>query len=311
MAIHEMQTTRSRRPRFGMRAREEVAGYLFILPWLIGFLVFTAGAMIYSLYLSFFDADFLTQSTFTGVTNYTQMFTDDALWFKAMRNTLYYSFISVPLLTILALVIALLLNQKVVGLSFFRTIYYLPSVVQGVAVAILWVWLFHPDFGPINGLLGLFGLSGPAWLSTEEWAMPAIIIMSLWGVGGSMIIFLAGLQGISQSFYDAASIDGAGPLASFWHITVPMMTPTIFFSLVLGLIGSFQMFTQAYVMTRGGPNNATLTYVMHIYNKGFQQFHFGYASALAWVLFIVILLFTMLILKSSTAWVYYEGELKK
>jgi len=306
-----VRTTRATRFRLGMRAREEIAGYLFILPWLLGFLVFTAGAMVYSLYLSFFEADFISEFNFVGLANYTQMLFEDDLWPKSIANTTYFSLISVPLMTTAALLIALLLNQKVVGLSIFRTIYYLPSVVQGVAVAILWVWLFHPEFGPINGLLELFGISGPAWLSTEEWAMPAIIIMSLWGVGGSMIIFLAGLQGISQSLYDAAAIDGAGALSRFWHITVPMMTPTIFFSIILGLIGSFQMFTQAYVMTRGGPNNATLTYVMHIYNKAFNQFYFGYASALAWVLFIIILVFTLLILKSSAVWVYYEGELKK
>lgn len=311
MAMGEMSAARKSRFKLGMRTREEIAGYLFILPWLLGFLIFTAGAMIYSLYLSFFNADFMTEFIFTGLDNYQRMFAEDDLWLKAIGNTAYFSLVSVPLLTVLALLIALLLNQKVVGLSIFRTIYYLPSVVQGVAVAILWVWLFHPDFGPINGLLKIFGIPGPAWLSTEEWAMPAIIIMSLWGVGGSMIIFLAGLQGIPQSFYDAAEIDGAGAWSCFWHITLPMMTPTLFFSLVLGLIGSLQMFTQAYVMTRGGPNNATLTYVMHIYNKGFQQFDFGYASALAWVLFMIILLLTLLIMKSSSLWVYYEGELRK
>jgi multiple sugar transport system permease protein len=304
-------THQSNRFRFGMRAREEIAGYLFILPWLIGFLVFTAGAMVYSLYLSFFEVDFLSEFSFIGLKNYTQMLFEDELWPKAIGNTAYFAFISVPLMTTVALLIAMLLNQKVIGLSIFRTIYYLPSVVQGVAVAILWIWLFHPEYGPINGLLEFFGIPGPAWLTTEEWAMPAIIIMALWGVGGSMVIFLAGLQGISQSLYDAAEIDGAGALSCFWHITVPMMTPTIFFSIILGLIGSFQMFTQAYVMTRGGPNNATLTYVMHIYNKAFNQFYFGYASALAWVLFLIILVFTLLILKSSTVWVYYEGELKK
>jgi multiple sugar transport system permease protein len=308
MALHTQQPNRF---RLGMRAREEIAGYLFILPWLIGFLVFTAGAMVYSLYLSFFEVDFLSEFNFIGLKNYAQMLFEDELWPKAMGNTAYFAFVSVPLMTTVALLIALLLNQEVIGLSIFRTIYYLPSVVQGVAVAILWIWLFHPEYGPINGVIEFFGLPGPAWLTTEEWAMPAIIIMALWGVGGSMVIFLAGLQGIPQSLYDAAEIDGAGPLSCFWHITVPMMTPTIFFSLILGLIGSFQMFTQAYVMTRGGPNNATLTYVMHIYNKGFNQFYFGYASALAWVLFLIILVFTLLILKSSTVWVYYEGELKK
>jgi multiple sugar transport system permease protein len=306
-----VQTTQAKQFRLGMRAREEIAGYLFILPWLIGFLVFTAGAMVYSLYLSFFEVDFLSEFSFIGLKNYAQMLFEDDLWSKAMSNTAYFAFVSVPLMTTVALLIAMLLNQKVIGLSIFRTIYYLPSVVQGVAVAILWIWLFHPEYGPINGVLEFFGIPGPAWLTTEEWAMPAIIIMALWGVGGSMVIFLAGLQGISQSLYDAAEIDGAGALSCFWHITVPMMTPTIFFSIILGLIGSFQMFTQAYVMTRGGPNNATLTYVMHIYNKGFNQFYFGYASALAWVLFLIILVFTLVILKSSTVWVYYEGELKK
>lgn len=308
MAIH---TRLAERFKFGMRAREEIAGYLFILPWLLGFLIFTAGAMIYSLYLSFYDVDFLSKFEFVGLANYANMLGGDELWLKAMINTAYYSLVAVPLMTAIALLIALLLNQKVVGLSIFRTIYYLPSVVQGVAVAILWVWLFHPEYGPINGLLGLFHIPGPAWLSSEQWAMPGIIIMSLWGVGGSMIIFLAGLQGIPQSLFDAAEIDGAGSLACFWHITIPMMTPTIFFSIVLGLIGALQMFTQAYVMTRGGPNNATLTYVMYIYNKGFNQFYFGYASALAWMLFVIILVLTLLILKSSSAWVYYEGELKK
>lgn len=297
--------------RIGMRAREEIAGYLFILPWIIGFLVFTAGAMVYSLYLSLFEADFLSEFKFIGFANYTRMFFEEELWPTAIKNTAYYAFVSVPFHTVIALLIAMLLNQRVVALSVFRTIYYLPSVVQGVAVAILWVWLFHPDFGPINGLLGLFGIPGPVWLASEEWAMPAIIIMSLWGLGGSMIIFLAGLQGVPTSLYEAAKIDGAGTWRCFWHITVPMMTPTIFFSVVLGLIGSFQMFTQAYVMTRGGPNNATLTYVMLIYNKGFEQFHFGYAAALAWVLFAIILVFTLLVFKSSAAWVYYEGELKK
>lgn len=306
-----VQSSQASRARLGMRAKEEIAGYLFILPWLLGFLIFTAGAMLYSLYLSFYDVDFLGKFDFVGLANYTQMFVTDELWPKAIRNTAYYALVSVPIMTVLALLIAMLLNQQVFGLSIFRTIYYLPSVVQGAAVAILWVWLFHPEYGPINGLLGLFGISGPVWLASETWAMPAIIIMSLWGVGGSMIIFLAGLQGISQSFYDAAAIDGADQLRSFWHITLPMMTPTIFFSLVLGLIGALQMFTQAYVMTRGGPNQATLTYVMYIYNKGFNQFYFGYASALAWVLFIIILVFTMIIFKSSTVWVYYEGELKR
>ena len=179
-------------------------------------------------------------------------------------------------------------------------------------MAVLWAWLFHPWYGPINGALGLFGVRpGPDWLGSEEWAMPAIIIMSEWGIGGSTIIFLAGLQGVPQSLYDAASIDGAGTLGSCRYITLPMMTPTIFFSLVMGLIGAWQMFSQSFVMTGGGPNNATLTAVLFIYRKAFQQFHFGYASAMAWLLFAIILIFTVLVFRSSAAWVYYEGDIKR
>ena len=303
-------TTRSR-TWSRQRVRENIAGYLFILPWIIGFLIFVAGAMIFSLGLSFFNADMLTTAKFVGFDNYRQLFLEDNLWWTAVKNTAYYTFVGVPLHVVLALAIALLLNQQIIGLSVFRTIYYLPAVVSGVAVAILWIWLLHPEFGLINGFLGMFGIRGPNWLFSETWAMPALIIMSCWGIGSSMVIFLAGLQGVPQALYDAARVDGANSLATFWHVTVPMITPTIFFSVVMGIISSFQMFTQAFIMTKGGPNNATITAVMHIYRRAFEQFHFGYASALAWVLFAIILVFTLLTVRSSAAWVYYEGEVRK
>jgi len=299
------------RTRLGLRTRENIAGYLFIMPWIIGFLVFVAGAMLYSFGLSFFNADMMSAPEFIGAENYRKLLVQDELAWIALRNTAYYTFVNVPLHVLLALLVAALLNQRILGLSVFRTIYYLPSVVSGVAVAILWIWLLHPDFGVINGFLGLFGVVGPQWLYSESWAMPALILMSLWGIGGSMVIFLAGLQGVPQSLYDAAKVDGANAVTTFRYVTVPLITPTIFFSLVMGIISSFQMFTQAYIMTQGGPNNATMTAVMNIYTKGFQQFQFGYASALAWVLFAIILLFTMMIVRSSAAWVYYEGEVRK
>ena len=298
--------------RLTQRTRESLWGYICISPWILGFLIFTAGPVVFSFYLSFFKADYLTESVFVGLGNYAAMFGPYEFWLVALRNTAVYAFTSVPIHVVLALLIALLLNQQVKGLALWRTIFYLPSVVQGVAVSLLWIWLFHPNYGPISGALRALGVQNPPlWIWSEEWAMPALVIMSTWGVGGSMIIYLAGLQGISQSYYDSASIDGAGAWGRFRHITLPMMTPTVFFSLIMGIIGAWQMFAQSYVATGGGPNNATLTAVLLIYRKAFEQFKLGYASALAWSLFVLILIFTLLILRSSTAWVYYEGELAK
>ena len=244
---------------------------------------------------------------FVGLKNYHDVLFRDTLFGKAVVNTIYYTVASVPLSIILAFAIAMLLNQKIVWLGVWRTVYYLPSVVSGVATAVLWAWLFHPDIGLINGALRAFGIPGPQWLSSERFAMPALIIMSLWAVGGSMIIFLAGLQGVPSHLYDAAKIDGANTWGCFWHVTVPMMTPTLFFTLIMGIIGSFQVFTSAYALTQGGPNNATLTYVLLIFNDAYQQFRFGYASALAWVLFAIILVFTLTAIWSTSRNVYYEG----
>lgn len=293
------------------RVRRNLVGYLFIAPWLVGFTVFIAGAIVYSFGLSFFNADMMNPPRFVGLANYQTSLFQDSLWLRALTNTAYYTFVSVPLQVILALLLALLLNARIAARSVFRTIYYLPAVVSGVAVAILWIWLLNPDYGLINGFIGLFGVEGPAWLFSETWAMPSIILMSLWHIGAAMVIFLAGLQGVPQALYEASRVDGASSFATFRHVTVPMITPTILFNLVLGIIGAFQLFTEPFVMTGGGPNNATITAVMHIYSRGFQQFHFGYASALAWILFAIILVFTLLVLRTSAAWVYYEGELRK
>ena len=306
-----MNASMTIRRRRGERIYQNLVGYLFIAPWLIGFTVFIAGAMIYSFGLSFFNSDMMNPPRFVGLANYQTSLFQDSLWLRALTNTAYYTFVSVPLQVILALLLAILLNARIAAQSVFRTIYYLPAVVSGVAVAILWIWLINPDYGLINGIIGIFGLQGPAWLFSETWAMPSIILMSLWHIGGSMVIFLAGLQGVPQSLYEAARVDGANNVATFRHVTVPMITPTILFNLILGIIAAFQLFTEPFVMTGGGPNNATVTAVMHIYNRGFQQFHFGYASALAWILFAVILVFSLLVLRSSAAWVYYEGELRK
>jgi multiple sugar transport system permease protein len=227
---------------------------------------------------------------------------------KAFFNTAYFSFVSVPLSTIMALSIAIILNQGVKLQGLWRTVYYIPSVVSGVAVSVLWMWLFQPDVGLLNALLAIVGIDGPRWIYSEEWAIPSMILMSLWGSGGSMLIFLAGLRNIPTALYEAAEIDGAGPFLRFWHITIPMLTPTILFSIVMGIIGSFQIFTQAYIMTSGGPNNATLTVILHLYNKAFRQFRMGYGAALAWILFAILLVLTLLTIRSSQFWVFYAGE---
>ncbi len=222
----------------------------------------------------------------------------------------HYGF-SVPVGLLFALLLALLLNQPLPGIAFFRTVFYLPAVVSGVAVAMLWIWVFNGEFGIVNYLLGIVGIEGPNWFFDKSWVMPAFILMSLWGIGGSMIIFLAGLQNVPQELYDAAEVDGAGRLRQFQHVTWPLLTPVIFFNLIIGIIASFQTFTNSYVITEGGPANATLFYVLYLYNNGFKFFRMGKAATMAWILFVIILALTIMVLRSSRIWVFYETELRE
>ncbi len=292
--------------------REEIAGFLFITPWLIGFLIFQLEAMAIAFGLSFFKVDplALAESRFVGLQNYQDLLADDLVWI-ALKNTAIYAIGRMPFVIALGLAIALLLNRERFGVRALRTLYYLPAVTTGVAVALLWHWILNPDYGLLNAGLAMLGIRGPRWLYSEEWALPSLMLISLWGVGQAMLIYLAGLRGVPQELYEAAAIDGAGPLRQFIAITLPMISPAIFYSLVVGIIGSFQVFLNAYILTAGGPNNATLTMVLYIYRKAFQEFHFGYGAAVAWVLFMLILAFTLLIFRSSAVWVYYEGELRK
>jgi multiple sugar transport system permease protein len=249
-----------------------------------------------------------------GPENYRKLVNEDPLFWKSLANTAYYVLLSVPLATVTALALALLLNRGVRGIALFRTIFYLPSIVSGVATAFVWLWLFNPSFGIVNEALRLLGgllhvrIPEPGWLTDEAWAKPVFVIMSIWGVGNAMLIYLAGLQGVPTHLYEAAQLDGASGWQQFRAVTVPALTPTIFFNLVMGIIGSFQIFTSAYVMTNGGPNNSTLFYVLYLYRKAFEQFQMGYASALAWVLFVIVLALTLVVVRSSSIWVYYEGE---
>lgn len=292
------------------RQREAVVAYLFISPWLLGFVIFLAGPMIASLYFSFSEYKIVTPPHWIGLANYERMLGDD-LFFKALSVTTRYILFSVPLGVTTALGVAVLLNQPILGRGLFRTIFYLPSIISGVAVAIVFSWIFNYRFGVLNYLLSLVGVSGPNWLGHPRWALWAFVLMSIWGVGGNVVIFLAALQGVPRSLYEAAKIDGATGARSFWNITLPLISPAILFVAITGVIFTFQTFTQAFVLTQGGPANSTLFYLYYLYKNAFNWFEMGYASALAWVLFLIIILCTTLLLRTSARWVYYEGGLEK
>ena len=290
-----------------LRRKEAVLGYLFILPWILGFLIFILGPFLASLYLSFTTYSILKPGKWVMFANYVRAFTDDRLFWTVLGNTAYYVLGSVPLRIVLAFGLALLLNQKVRGLAVWRTLFYVPSITPLIATFILWMYLLNPKFGLINHALGLFGIDPLPWLTHPKWSKPALLIMSVWWVGGNMVIFLAGLQGIPKHLYEAAKLDGANAWRQMLHITIPMITPTIFFNLVMNLINAFQVFAQSFVMTGGGPLNSTRFYMHYLYDNAFIYFKMGYASALAWVLFIIIFGMTMLVVKTSDRWVFYTG----
>jgi multiple sugar transport system permease protein len=283
-----------------------VEGYLVIAPWLIGFLAFTAGPMIASAYLSFTRYDLLSPPKWIGADNFSRMIVDD-LFPTALFNTLYYTILAVPAQVLIAFLMALALNRQLRGIEYFRAAFYLPTVMPSVANVMLWLWIFNPDLGIANALLRLFGLPGLNWLTDPNLAKPSLILMSLWRVGSQMVIFLAGLQSVPDALHEAAAIDGANQVQRFWNVTVPMVSPVIFFNIIVGVIDSFQIFTVAFIATGGGPINATYFYVLHLYDEGFSNFHMGYASALAWVLFAIILVFTVSQFLIGRQWVYYEG----
>jgi len=297
--------TVARRRRISARTREAIECYIFMLPVILGLLLFYLGPMIASFYFSLTDYDMLSAAEWVGLQNYRDLADDDLFW-KSLRVTAMYSAISVPLGLVLALALALLLNQKFAGVTFFRTIYYLPTVMSGVAVATLWKWIFNADFGVLNLLLDKIGIRGPGWLVEEEWAIWALILTSLWTIGGSMLIFLAGLQSIPNDLYEAAEIDGAGAWSRFCNITVPLISHVTFFNLILGIIGALQVFTEAFVLTEGGPNNSTLLLSVHLYRNAFEFLKMGYASAIAWVMFMIVLLLTLVVFKSAPMWVHYQ-----
>lgn len=285
----------------------QITPYLFILPWIIGFLAFTIGPLIFSFIMSFFNWPVIGDPSFVGLGNYIQMFTKDKQFFKSLLISIRYAAIFVPVNMTIALFLAMLISQPVKGAKVYRTIFYIPTVISGVAISILWGWILNGDYGVLNYLLSLIGIEGPKWLVDPAWAILAVVIASAFGVGSMMLIFYTNIKNIPLDIYEAASIDGASPARKFFSITLPIITPTLLFNLITSIISSFQQVTLVMLLTAGGPMKSTYFYGLMTYNNAFKHHKLGYASANAWVMFVIILCLTMLVFKSSSAWVFYEN----
>jgi multiple sugar transport system permease protein len=291
-----------------LRQREARDGFLMALPWILGFIIFIAGPMLFGAYTSLTEWDIISSPVFIGLENYQQMFTRDPLFWQSMKVTFIYTAISAPVHVVLSFILASLLNSKVPFKNLFRSVYYLPSILPVVATAVLWSWVFNPDFGLFNYALAVIGIDGPKWLADKNWALPAIIIMNLMYVGPNMIIMLAGLQRVPIEFIEAAQLDGANYWKITWNITIPMVSSVIFLVIINNINASFQTFTQAFLMTGGGPQYATYFYMLHIYRQAWGSFNMGYGSALAWVMFVIIIAFLFIHFRLSKLWVYSDVE---
>jgi multiple sugar transport system permease protein len=288
------------------KTKENLEGWLFIAPLIIGYVVFLLGPLVSSVWFSFTEWNLLTPPRPVGLSNYQKMLFEDAHFWRVMLNTAYFTFATIPLGIVVSLAIALLVNQNLKGMTFFRGLYFMPVVTSWIAVGLAWRWLYNPEFGLVNWFLSLVGIKGPLWLNDTVWAMPAVILVNVWkGAGYNMVLYLAGLQGIPEQLYEASQIDGANRWQKFWHITLPLLSPTTFFILVTSVIGSFQIFAAVYIMTSGGPAGATEVIVYYLWENAFNFLKMGYASALAWALFVVVLAFTLLQWRFSKRWVFY------
>ncbi|CAM4020573.1 carbohydrate ABC transporter permease [Lederbergia lenta] len=288
--------------------KKELIAFAFISPWLLGFLAFVIGPMIASLYLSFTNYDLLSSPTWVGLDNYINMFVNDDRFWTSLKVTFTFVFISVPLKLAFALFIAILFVKNYRGVGIYRTVYYVPSIIGGsVAVAVMWKQLFGLD-GAINGLLSYIGIEGTNYIADPNFALSTLIILVVWQFGSPMLIFLAGLKQIPSELYEAAAVDGASKISQFFRITMPMLTPVIFFNLIMQMVSGFMTFTQSFLITSGGPLDSTLFYAVYLYEKGFTHFQMGYASAMAWILLLIVAAFTAIVFRSSSAWVYYESE---
>jgi multiple sugar transport system permease protein len=313
MTQHSLVTRLSRlEGRVTLKQRETLAALAFISPWIIGFLVFTAGPMVVSLGLSFTDYDILNPPEYVGLKNYNRLLTDPRIELS-LKNSFFYAALHVPLAMIVALTLALILNRVGKAAGFFRTAFYLPSITPAVAVGTLWLWILNPRIGLINRGLDLIGITGPGWTTDSDWIKPGIVLMSLWSVGSTVILYLAALRNVPIELYEAATIDGARAWGQFRHVTVPMISGTIFFTLVVNTIASLQIFTEVYTMFFGNMRSGTassagLFYNIYLFRQAFEFLHMGYASAMAWLLFVIILILTFIQIRVSKRWVYYEGS---
>lgn len=311
-AAAEYRVRGKKRGMSKMARREAFQGYAWISPWILGFLIFVLGPMVASFVLSFTEYEGLSKPVLVGGDNYVKMVTRDRLFFGSIGKTLYYSLVSVPLGLFGSFIVAMLLNQRLHATTMYRTLFYLPSLTPTVALTILWLWILQPEYGLVNHLLRKVGINGPFWFGSMEWAIPSLIVMHLWNSvgGGRMIIFLAALQAVPVELYEAAEIDGASALQKFRHITFPMASPAVLFNLILGVIGAFKVFETAFIATQGGPARATWFFALHIYFNGFRWLHMGYACALAWAFFAIVLILTFAQLKWAGGWVFYAGEVR-
>jgi multiple sugar transport system permease protein len=310
MATSAQASPSGSRLRFGLTLGERrnlINGLLFTLPAIVGLIGFTIYPVLNALYYSFNEYSIIEKPYWVGIENYTRLLTDDPLFTTSLKNTLYFVIVAVPLQVVVAFLLALLLNLKVRGQAFYRTLFYLPSIMPVVATSMLWLWIYNPQYGIFNTILGLFGIQGPGWISSPTWAMPSLILMSVWGVGGWVVIYLAGLQDVPVEMLEAAELDGATNFRKLIHITVPLMSPYILFHVINGLIFGVQYFTEVFIMTRGGPGTATLVYSMYLFQNAFQYFKMGYASAMAWIMFIIVLVATFIVFRTSARRVYYAG----
>lgn len=292
------------------KRRGNLTPYLFISPWIIGFVAFTLGPLLFSFAISFFDYPIVGTPQFIGFDNYVEMFTNDPIFWESLGVTFKFAAILVPLNILISLLLALLLHQNVGGSSWYRTIFYLPTVIAGVSLSLIWAWVYDGEYGLLNYILSWFGIEGPRWLSDPEWSLFAIVFAGLWGQGVMMLVFLSGLKNIPKELYEAAEIDGAGVFSKFFSITLPMLSPTMLFNLITAVISAFQQLTFALVITKGGPLRSTYFYAMYVYENAFRYFKMGYSAANAWFMFLIILSLTFVLFKTSKTWVYNENERK-
>ena len=298
---------RGRRRGLSWRKREIITAWVGLLPYIVGFVAFTAGPILASLYFSFTKYDLFTPPRWVGLRHFVKLFTDDRLFLHSLSVTTRYTVIAVPAAIVAGYGLALILNRDLVGLSFWRTAFYMPAVVPGLATAFVFMWLLHADVGIVNAFLRSIGIQGPRWFGDPDWVLWTFIMMALWAAGGGVVLYLAALQGVPTALYDAAKIDGANAWQNFWNVTLPMTSPVIFFTFLTGMIGTFQIFTSAFVSTGGGPADASMFYMLHLYQQGWKNLRMGYASALAWIMFVILFVLTLISLRVSGRVVYYEA----